>query len=346
MRKLASVQKILSIKAIPNADAIEVATVLGWEVVVKKGLHKVGELVAYFEIDSMLPKHPAFEFLGESSWKEKEQAYRLKTVKLRGQISQGLIMPLSYFADMVDFSSLNEGFELTEIFGIFKYEPPIPAELSGDAKSFSWPITKSDETRIQTIPHILDVLKGKPYYISSKLDGTSSSFMIDLNDEYQVCGHNYSFKEKEGNTFWKLSKQYGIKEILENEFNSTGIRYALQGETVGPGIQKNKLNLSTHDVYFFNLVDVNRHKVLSVNELVSFCEKYHLKTVPIIEAGIDFNYSFEAILKRADGFYKEDGFENANPKQKREGIVIRSIDSEISFKVISNAFLLEDKNDE
>lgn len=345
MRKLASVQKILAIEAIPNADAIEVATILGWKVVVKKGLHFVGELVAYFEIDSMLPKHPAFEFLGESCWKEKEQAYRIRTIKLRGQISQGLILPLSAFADMFNFSTLNEGFDLTDIIGVFKYEPPIPAEISGDTRSFSWPVTKTDETRIQSIPHILEILKGKSYYITSKLDGTSSSFLIDLNDEYHVCGHNYSLKEKEGNIFWGLSKKYKIKEILEKEFAETGIRYALQGETVGPGIQKNKLNIGAHDVYFFNLVDVNKHKVLPVNELVAFCEKHRLKTVPIIETGIDFNYSFEAILKRADGFYKEDGFENANPKQRREGIVVRSIDSEISFKVISNTFLLESKND-
>ena len=346
MRKLASIQKIIAIEPIPKADAIEVATILGWKVVVKKNSFKVNDLVVYFEVDSMLPKHKAFEFLGENCWKEKEQAYRIRTIVLRGQISQGLVIPPSELSDIIESNDLYEGKDLTREIGVFKYEPTVPAEISGDAKSFSWPIPKTDEIRIQTMPKFLEVLKGKSYYTSSKLDGTSSSFILDVNNEYHVCGHNYSFVEKEGNTFWELSKKYNIKDILESEFKETGTHYALQGEVCGPGIQKNKLGLSTHDVFFFNLIDVDSRKVLPLEDLVDFCYRNKLNMVPIIEMGDDFSYFLEEILKKAEGLYIDDGFESARPKQEREGIVVRSSDSAISFKVISNKFLIGKDNDD
>lgn len=340
MRTLASIQRIIALDPIKDADTIEVATVLGWKVVVKKGIHKVGELVVYFEIDSLLPELPVFEFLRASSWNEKFKSYRLKSIRLRGQISQGLIIPINEFLEL-------EGLDLTDLLGISKYEPPVPAEISGDAKSFSWPIAKTNETRIQTIPEILNSIKGKPYYISSKLDGTSSTFILDLDGQFHVCGHNYSYKEKEGNTFWELAKKYNIKEKLEGYYQKTGIHIALQGETCGPGIQKNKLGLLEQDVFFFNAINVDNRKTLSFEELVVLCKEFGLKTVPILEEDVSFPYNFvEEVLAKADGFYKNDGFENALPKQQREGIVIRTKDSTISFKVISNAFLLDKKNDD
>lgn len=344
MRKLASIQKILEINSIKDADAIEVATVLGWKVVVKKNLHKVDELIVYIEVDSLLPEHPAFEFLRVSSWNEKLKSYRLKSVKLRGQISQGLIVPISVFPEIKEPI---EGMNVTELLGIVKYEPPVPAEISGDAKSFNWPISKTDEIRIQNLPKLLETMQGKPYYFSSKLDGTSSSFILDLDGQFHVCGHNYSFKEKEGNTFWNLAKKYSIKEKLETYFQKTGTHLAFQGETCGPGIQKNKLGLLEHDVFFFNVVDIDNRKVLSFEELITLCKEFGFKTVPILEQGNSFPYTtVEEMLSKSEGFYKNDGFENAMSRQEREGIVVRTKDSAISFKVISNSFLLNKKNDD
>jgi len=340
MRNLASVQKIIAIDPIEKADSIEVATVLGWKVVIKRGDFKVGDLVLYFEIDSMLPKLPMFEFM-EPYWNEKLKAYRVKTIKLRGQISQGLIVPLGYFPDI----PAEEDFDATDMLGIFKYEPPIPAALGGDVESFSWPITKTDEVRIQSAPYLIDELKDKPYYISVKLDGTSASFILDYNNVYHVCGRNCCYKQNKINKYIEISNRYNIEKILRDAYEKTGKYYALQGELVGVGIQGNKMNLPTNEVYFFNLVDVSENKKMPYKDLLTFCNEYDLKTVPIFESGERFYYTMEQLLDLAQGYYREDGFDNANPKQDREGIVVRSQDSTISFKVISNRFLLGKNND-
>jgi RNA ligase (TIGR02306 family) len=345
MRELASVQKILNIEPINGVDFIEVATILEWKIVVRKNEFKIGELVIYFEVDSLLPELPHFEFLRTSSWNEKEKSFRIKTKKLRGQISQGLIIPLSVYS----LEDLAEGTPLTEKLGVRKYEPFIPVELEDEAKAFTWPITKTDETRLQTIPDVLKKLYGKPYYISSKLDGTSSSFLYWYNKEdendFFVCGHTYCYLNKKENTFYKMAEKYNIREKLEDYFNKTRIHIAIQSELVGQGIQKNKLKIAEHEIFIFNLVNIDTRTVLSFDELKDFCYNYSLPMVPVIEEGESFPYTtVEEMLKLAEGYYKKDGFKNAMEKQRREGIVVRSKDSTVSFKVLSNNYLLE--NDE
>ncbi len=130
-RKLASVVKIVDIQPIPGADAIVVVTVKGWKVVVKVNEYKVGDLAVYYEIDSFLPIRPQFEFLRKSSYKRmgSSEGFRLKTIRLRGQISQGLLTPIPE-----GISNPKEGDDLTEALDIVKYEPPIPAQLAGKIK--------------------------------------------------------------------------------------------------------------------------------------------------------------------------------------------------------------------
>ena len=127
MRKLASIQRIKALDPITGADAIERATVLGWQLVVKKGEFKVGELCVYCEVDCLMPDDPKFEFL-------KPRGMRIKTVRLRGQISQGICFPMSILPEGFD---IQEDADCTFVLGIIKYEPPIPACLNGIAKGHS-----------------------------------------------------------------------------------------------------------------------------------------------------------------------------------------------------------------
>ncbi|MGV9141483.1 MAG: RNA ligase (ATP) [Promethearchaeota archaeon] len=343
MRKLASIQKIKEIKPIENADAIEVATILGWEVVVKKGEFQPGDFCVYFEIDSLLPDEPRYEFLKKSSWNSRYEKIRLKTVKLRGQVSQGLALPLSNFPE-INFTTLNEGDDLTETLGIEKYEPIIPASLSGSVNKFIWPIPKTDEERIQSDPeYYLNAIKGKPYYITVKLDGTSASYILCKNEnneiEFHACSRNHSLKYDENNTIWQIAEKYNIERKLKEYFLSTEDMLAIQGEIVGPGIQKNRLNLSEHKLFIFNIINVE------TGEKFSFDEAWNIFTdilhVPILEEGSNFSYeTVDELLELARGKYK-DHFETADAKQDREGIVIRSKDQSVSFKVINNDFLLK-----
>ena len=341
MRKLASIQKIKEINPIENADNIEVATILGWQVVVKKGEFKPGDYSVYFEIDSILPDEPRYEFLKKSSWNSRYQKIRLKTIKLRGQISQGLVLPLSSFPE-INFSELSEGDDLTETLGVEKYEPIIPASLNGIANKFTWPISRTDEERIQSDPEgYLEAIKNKPYYITVKLDGTSASYMLVKNEnskiEFHACSRNYSIKYDENNTIWQIAEKYEIEEKLKSYFISTGNMYAIQGEIVGPGIQGNKLNLSEHRLYIFNIIDIETSEKYYKNGF-SF---WNIPFVPIVEEGESFSYeTVDELLELSRGKYKEH-FDSALAKQDREGIVVRSKDQSVSFKVVNNDFLLK-----
>ncbi len=183
-RKLATVVKIADLQPISGADAIEVASVKGWKVVVKKGEYKVGDSAIYYEIDSFLPVRPEFEFLRKSSFKKMldQEGFRLKTIRLRGQISQGLLTPVP--ANI----SANVGDDLTESLGIVKYEAPIPAQLSGKVKgNFPSFIPKTEEIRIQNFQADMNFSPaGERVYITEKLDGTSFTCYYN-NGEFGVC---------------------------------------------------------------------------------------------------------------------------------------------------------------
>ena len=156
-RKLASIQEIKEINPIPNADAIEVATILGWKVVIKKADNfKVGDKVVYFEVDSKLPAKPEYEFLAN-------YGYRVKTQKFRGQVSQGLVLPMSILPDGV----YNVGDDVSKLLGVEKYEIPLPLSVAGDIMgTFPGFIEKTDETRIQILGDILPKYNGTKFYAS------------------------------------------------------------------------------------------------------------------------------------------------------------------------------------
>ena len=340
MRKLASIQNIKYVKPIPDADSIETVGVLGWEVVTKKGEFQPNDSCVFFEIDSLLPEVPEFEFLRKSCWNDNLKKYRLKSIKLKRQLSQGLALPTSVFPIL---AGLTAGADVTDLLNIEKYEPPIPAQIVGDAKSFSWPISKTDETRVQLDDEygFIERLTGQPYYITLKLDGTSSTFLIDPKDEtYHVCGRNYSYKESDTHNFWVLSRKYKIEEGLRWFWNN-GVKIAVQGEVVGPGIQKNPLGLYSHDLFIFNVIDIPTNRKLCLEDAKGVVERLGLKFVPIVDKGSSFSYTKTDLLEMARGKYI-DHYSSAKPSQDREGIVIRSECGEISFKAINNDFLLKE----
>jgi len=350
MRKLASIQRILDIQPIEKADRIETVSVLGWKVVVPKGQFKVNDYCVYFEIDSLLPDEQRYKFLQKSSWNKRYSKVRLKTIQLRGQISQGLVLPLKEFPD-INFSIMDEGDDLTEILKIEKYEPVVPAQMGGNARRFTWPIAKTGEERVQSNPATyLTLMHKTPYQVTLKLDGTSATFLLMKANsgemEYHVCSRNCSLTESD-NVYWQMGRKYNIEEKLRESYEENGTLLAFQGEIVGPGIQANRMNLSEVDLYIFNVVDVASQQKLPIfydaQEIPAKTteERYFgIPTVPLIKEGEEFPYTtVDSLLELSEGKYKEH-FPNAMPDQEREGIVIRSKDHKISFKVINNRFLL------
>ena len=338
IRKLASVRVISNIQPIEGADMIELAIVDGWKVVVAKNVgHKVGDMVIYCEIDSFLPIRDEFEFLRKTSYKKMSdgtEGFRLKTIKMRGQVSQGLILPMS----VVEYTNVDfeVGMDVTNLLGISKYEPPIPAELSGKVKgNFPSFLRKTDEERVQNLTKEYEEYKssGRKFYVTEKLDGTSATFYYK-DGVFGVCSRNLELLETEGNTFWKVARELD----LENKMRDFGVNISLQGELIGEGIQGNPYKIKGQTVKFFNLFDIDLHVYQSLAHLGRALGIMGLKMVPIVDEFFNLPETMEELLK-----YAEDK-SILNSNFDREGVVIRSNDRTISFKVISNKFLLKSEN--
>lgn len=352
-RKLASLQLVKDVQPIKNADRIEVITINGWKVVANKNQYRIGDLVVYCEIDSLLPIKPQYEFLRKSSYIKniEQEGFRLRTIKLRNQISQGLLLPIQSIIDEFESETCdiskdikkqimnsiinNEiNVDVTDILGIIKYEKPIPDELKqsilGEIPSF---IVKTDEERIQNLVDDFDEIKKLKFSSTEKCDGESSTFYLN-EGHFGVCGRNWEFKFNENNPKWK----FAVDNNIEEKLRKLGRNIALQGEFLGKGIQGNPYNLDCNIVRFFTIFDIDNYKKLNHDEFIDIIESLELETVPMLERNIDLP-DINEIIKNAEGFSL------LNPKVKREGKVYVSIDGSISFKVISNSYLIENDND-
>lgn len=340
MRKLVTIQKISDIVPIPDADRIEMVKVLGWQCVAKKEEFKIGDLCVYFEVDSFLPVNDTrYEFLKSSSYRKNDimgEGYKIRTQKFRGQISQGLALPISLFPEL---SGKNIDEDVSEILGVVKWEMPEMESGMGTiigAKPYGIPTT--DETRVQSIDELRKQLLGKRYYISTKMDGTSCTIYF-LNNEFGVCSRNNQIKDDDKSSMWKFMKKNNVEEKLRN----LGRPLIIQGEFCGEGIQKNRLRLKSAEWYIFNIIDGDTRKLVSLEEMLSIASQLGLKTVPIEEVKDNFNYTLPELLERAKGKYPS-GLD-------KEGIVIRPVLPEyssvlgksLSFKVLNNDFLAKEK---
>lgn len=343
-RKLATIRKITNITPIEGADKIELVTVGGWKVVAAKDVnHKVGDLVVYCEIDSFLPIKEEFEFLRKSSYKKLSdgtEGFRLKTIKLRGQVSQGLILPIKELSifQFASSSNLSEGDDVTNLLGITKYEPPIPAELAGKVKGgFPHFIPKTDEERVQNLSKEYDEWKLQSkhkFYVTEKLDGSSATYYIK-DGVFGVCSRNLELLETEGNTFWKVARELD----LENKMKSLNMNISLQGELIGEGIQGNPYKIKGQTVRFFTGFDIDKFERISFTQLVVMLMELNLQYVPVLndEFGFVLPDTIEGMLEYAENKSQ------LNENTEREGVVVRSMDGTISFKAISNKFLLSEK---
>ena len=347
-RKLATIRRIDALNPIEGADKIEVATVGGWKVVCQKGLYDAGDLVIYCEIDSWIPTEVA-PFLTKEGQEPREyngvKGERLRTVKLRGQISQGLLLPLSAFdfhsgslKEFWFYETPKEGDDCTEILGIQKYDPPIPACLAGEVKGlFPSFIPKTDEERIQNLADEWEDMKKLEWYVTEKVDGTSFTCYIK-GDEFGVCSRNLELRENESNTHWKFVRQMDIEAKMRKlHYNHGNIDFAIQGELLGEGIQGNKYKLKGQKVLVFNAYNITDGSFFGWEAVVDICKELGIEVVPTIDDHFHFdeNATIESVLSMAESKSV------LNPNIEREGIVFKTYAREKSFKAISNKFLLK-----
>jgi RNA ligase (TIGR02306 family) len=340
MRKLASIRRIADILPIEGADAIEVAVVDGWKVVIKKGEFAIGDSAIYLEIDSWVP-HEIAPFLSKGHDPREYNGVkgeRLRTVKLRGQVSQGLLLNYWDFPDVVkefhktrivDPNDIDASFDVTDILGIQKWEAPIPAQLQGQAKG-TFPsslIPKTDQERIQNCFRDIEKKGDVTYEVTMKLDGSSTT-IFRWEGELRVCSRNMELKindENADNTFVAMALEIGDR-IPEG--------FALQGELMGPGVQGNREGLKDHKFFVFDVFLIKEHKYAGPAYRRALCQEYGFEHVPVLGVAWKAPESVDSGLDIADG-------PSINHKI-REGLVWKcNEDPSFSFKTISNQFLLK-----
>jgi RNA ligase (TIGR02306 family) len=340
MRKMATIRKIDSIRPILGADAIECAIVGGWTCVVKKGEYSASDLVVYCEIDSFIPTAIA-PFLTKPGHYAKTfegvEGERLRTVKLRGQLSQGLLLPLSMLT-MVE-SELFEGLDVSFPLGITKYEAPIPACLAGEVKGmFPSQIPKTDQERIQNLSVELEQWRTEnlTWEVTEKLDGSSMTVYI-MDGEVGVCSRNLDLKRNPDNSLWRAAIKHRLEEKLAGYGN-----IAVQGELVGNGIQDNMYKMRDQDFYVYDVYNIDAGRYFTPAERKTFVQALDLLHCPVLAYSAKLMDTLgisdiDQILTFAEG--KSVMGDIAGPE--REGLVFKCHEKQVSFKAISNKFLLK-----
>ena len=337
-RKMATIRKIDNILPIEGADMIEAVKIGGWTVVAQKSMgYKINDLVIYCEIDSFIPTDIA-PFLTQAGHFPKEykgvKGERLRTKKLRGVISQGLLLPLetltNFPSDQWFDTSSFEGSDVSSLLGITKWNPPAEFQ-SPDAKGlFPSFIPKTDQERIQNLSKDFQQWKeeGTIWEVTEKLDGSSMTVFYN-EGQIGVCSRNLELKEDENNTFWKVAKSSGAIEALIG----AGLEVALQGELIGPGIQGNKYGLTEHQFFVYDVFDINTQTYLLPEARLSLVEGMGLNHVPLLETTSFVSATIDDVLQSAEDKSV------IGSKPEREGLVFKSMTTQDSFKAISNKWL-------
>lgn len=374
MRNLASIQKIRALEPIQGKDRIELASILGWQVIVEKGMHRVGDLVVYCEVDSILPEHPAFEFLRSRCYSPRWKGFRIRTLKFGDAISQGIVFPLSLLDST---KKMTEGTDVTEFLKIRKYDPEELAYqtaiasrkrgpfmtwlfkfaitrwvwrlLYGKDKKGPWPdyIIKTDETRIQNVPNILNDYGDLRVYITEKMDGQSASYAYH-DKKLVVCSRNLWLKTPTNSNWWIVARKYDMEKKLKL-LAEKGLDVVIQGEICGPGIQGNKYNLGDLQFFMFSAINKKTRQYVDYSTLMQIQQITELPTVPVLEVDRVLNSIAPSVPAVVE--YARSWDSRITSGVIREGVVIRSMDGKpggvrglgihFSFKVINPDFLLK-----
>lgn len=312
--KLASIEVIKSLSPIPGADRIQLATVLGWQTIVKVGEFKEGDRCVWHSPDTVVDStNPLYDFLASKH-------HRIKVVKFKGKFSQGLALPLFPLLPPTDPTRpYDEGVDISSLINIKKYEREVPACLSGEVLG-SFPshlVSKTDELLLRSHPDATTELAGKRVNATLKLDGSSCTFGF-VDSEFFVCSRNLMLKQTEGNSFWEMA----VKLNLEAKLRAVGTNVIFQGELVGPGIQKNPMGLTEKDFFVFNVMIPNPDRVYTNSEVGEALARMHgLKWVPTVWTGT-LPEEADKVIPFLQEFVNTQKYPNGVPA---EGIVVRPV---------------------
>jgi RNA ligase (TIGR02306 family) len=324
--KLATYETITEILPIEGADRIELAKVQGWQSVIRKGEFKVGDQVIFVPIDTVLPPSAWNEHLWDKN--DPSKPIRLKTVRLRGVVSQGLILRTSLVSaqEIWDHSDdPEEDISLAGMLGITKYEKPIPAQLTGQVKG-DFPthlVSKTDEDNLKSNIEILSELKEADYIEATiKVDGTSATYIKELDGTFRVCSRNLELKETEENVYWQMARKYKIEEILK-------AGYCIQGEIAGNGIQGNPAGLKEVQLFIFNVFNLTTRLPVPLCVIIDAVDitNWNVPIVSIVKTWTKEDFS-SLTIDDLQNITNECKYQNGTPA---EGLVFRGFKEGISM---------------
>jgi RNA ligase (TIGR02306 family) len=391
-RKLASVVEIATCDPIPDTDRLSVATMVGkgWKIVTGRDEYKPGDRAVYFEIDSYLPADdPRYEFLRErclrkfvsKSGQVLKEGLKIKTCKLRGVISQGLLMPIDQFKEITDRITSDDkgvylkrdpesegmditleplvGADVTKILKVEHYDEvaealrpasggnPVSADAMGKFPSEFIP--KTDEERIQNLGDYFEKMKGRAFEVTEKNDGSSVTVFlsaeVDPENPFGVCSRNLRLKPKmeSGATPvpWQVAEKYGLREKLAKANAMSHTELAFQGELVGPGVNGNRDLYTEFEWHVFRIWDIKNQWFLMPGHAQDLCEDLGIPYVPVVNK---FMKVFDEITSMDEMLKFAEG--KTARGHEREGLVFKSCDDGpfVSFKAVSNRYLLKQKD--
>lgn len=347
MSNLATIRRISEIKSIPDADFIVAYRIDGWWIVDSKDKYHVGDLVIYVEIDTWIP-HALAPFLSKGTEPRTYEGVvgeRLRTVKLRGQLSQGLLLPVSEL-DATQFGiEFFEGQDVTEILGVLKWHAPVPTALGGDVLPWPSELHKTDQENVQNIYDELQALANVRWIVEEKLDGSSCTIYRKPDGCAGICSRNWELKRNEANrnnAFVLAATRQRLFDAIE----SIPQRVAMQAELCGPGIQGNPYRLTEPKLFVFDIFLIEEERYATHGERMLVLNKsehnigIRFDRVPTVGV-LDSLPTLDDLLRIANGTSL------LNEKIAREGLVFKTrglVDGRVrSFKVVSNKYLLKQR---
>lgn len=324
MNHPATIQRILTIQPHPNADRLEIATVLGYSCVVLKGIFKAGDLVVFIEPDSVLPdKEWALPY---------KKGSRVRAIKLRDEWSFGIVLPVAAIPALRELV-IKEGESVSQLINVIHYEPPAPQELNAKRSTLPFQKGKTDEDRYESVRRD-KIPFGELVDITYKCDGQSAGYYYDLaSDTFGVCSRGQELKPECPNNYTSHVARYDIENKLRDFCKKTGKSLFLWGESYGGGICGHKHNLDAKKplgFMLFNVWDIATLDYYHKGGELYFDflgELLDIPRVPIIEKDV--------VLTEEHLTYYSEGIDQLNGAPF-EGVVVKHARG--SFKIVNKYY--------
>lgn len=314
----------------PNADRLEIAQVGLYRIVVAKGEWETGDKCFYIPEFSVLPE-PLITALGLEGKLAGPNKNRVHPIKLRQELSQGIVAPLSFVSSEV-LVTKGEDADYAEDLSITKWEPEIPASLNGDVEAGHDVIQWIEIENLKKFPNIFT--PGEQVFVTEKIHGTCSCYTVtnpgspeaELTVTSKGLGaKRLALKPSKDNVYWQMAEKYNLLEFgsfVHTKFGGTELisKVAIFGETYG---KVQDLTYGLPGKYGFVVFDVfvegDNSRWLNPEEVLQLTEEFGIPHPPVLFVG---DFAVTEIVNLASGKEQVSG----NETHIREGVVIRPLE--------------------